>query len=372
MNTIFIIGIFISLFQSVLLIRKESKSLSDKILAVWMIAICVHLISYYLHHQGYWIKYPHLVGLTAPLPLFYGPFLFLYVLYSLRKDNHLRRKDYWHFLPGLIAYLSMFPFYFLYSVEEKRMVVSGQLDDFSTFAYVVLISIVVSGIVYSIFAHRLLNKYKLMLNSNYSSKEGISLNWLKSFIWGVGLIILSVFINMIMIDFLGVKYPFKPDYIHYIMLVFAIILLGYYGIRHKNIFANNDIVHIEEKTKSTYLKSGLKPEMASEKYQNLLELMQQQKLYLKPKLTLSNLAKHLDISPNHLSQIINQYEKQNFNDFVNKYRIEEFIKIAIEKKHLSFLAIALESGFNSKSTFNTVFKKHKQTTPSKFMASLKN
>ena len=95
--------------------------------------------------------------------------------------------------------------------------------------------------------------------------------------------------------------------------------------------------------------------------------MDSQKPYLDPDLTLNSLANLLDIPPHHLSQIINQFEEQNFNDFVNKYRVDEFIDRASQVSHLSFLGIALDSGFNSKSTFNTVFKKHKGATPSQFM-----
>jgi AraC-like DNA-binding protein len=63
------------------------------------------------------------------------------------------------------------------------------------------------------------------------------------------------------------------------------------------------------------------------------------------------------------------YEEQNINDFVNKYRVEEFINLASQVSNLSFLGMAFDSGFNSKSTFNTVFKKHKGVTPSQFMSS---
>lgn len=98
--------------------------------------------------------------------------------------------------------------------------------------------------------------------------------------------------------------------------------------------------------------------------------METEKPYTNPKLTLSDLAASLNISVNHLSQIINQNEKMNFHDFVNKYRVEEFIKNASANRNFSILAHALDAGFNSKSSFNNVFKKHKGITPSNYMANL--
>ena len=138
MNVIFTIGIFISLFQFVLLLNKKNKSLPDKVLASLMLIIGIHLSSYYLYHLGYWDTYPHLIGITAPLPLFYGPILYLYILYSLRSENHIRKRDHLHFLPAVLSYLYMFQFYFFYSAEEKRLVDLGQIDDFDVFSNLLL------------------------------------------------------------------------------------------------------------------------------------------------------------------------------------------------------------------------------------------
>ena len=370
MNVIFTIGIFISLFQFVLLLNKKSKSVPDSILAVWMLVISVHLTSYYVYAEGFWEIYPHLIGITVPFPFFYGPLLYLYINYSINNNHQLRKQDYLHFLPFVSIYLYMFRFYFFYSEDEKRLVDQGVIDDFEIFSIVLLVAIMLSGIVYSIYANRLLNKHKLLIENNFSNTERINLNWLRSFIWGVGLIFITVAIVIISRDVLGITYPFNPDLIFYSMLVFAILSLGYFGIRHQNIFADNVVIEVEEKTKAMYQKSSLKEELAKEKHNTLADLMVNQKPYLDPNLTLNSLAQLLDIPPHHLSQIINQFEEQNFNDFVNKYRVEEFIDQASQVSHLSFLGIALDSGFNSKSTFNTVFKKHKGTTPSQYMSSL--
>jgi len=353
MNVIFTIGIFISLFP------------------VWMIVISVHLTSYYLCYLGYWDKYPHLVGITVPFPLFYGPILYLYTLYSLKNDTQIIKKDYLHFAPAILSYLYMFKFYFFYSADEKRLVDMGEINDFDVFSNILLITFIISGISYSFLAYHHLNKHKKIIDNNFSNTERINLNWLKSFIWGIGLIFLTVIIIIISRDFIGLEYSFNPDYIFYSMLVFAILILGYFGIRHQNIFVDNIIIEVN-KIKGEYEKSGLKVDNATNKYNSLLELMAEQKPYLEPKLTLNSLAKLLEISPNHLSQIINQYEQQNFNNFINKYRVKEFIKRASVNNNFSFLAHALDSGFNSKSTFNTVFKKQKGVTPSQFMSNYNN
>ena len=370
MKIIFTIGIFASLFYSVLLFSKKDKSLPDKVLGIWMLVIGLHLINYYLVDGGFWEVYPHLIGVTAPFPFFYGPLLYIYVYYSIHNFQ-LRKKDYLHFLPIVLTYAYMFRFFFFYSAEEKKLVDQGLIDDFDMFSNILLVGILLSGILYAVFTYRLLNQYKILIQNNFSNIERIDLNWFKSFIWGVGLIFLTVAIVLISTNILGFVYPFNPEYIFYSMLVFAILSLGYFGIRHQNIFVDNVVVEIEteERSKAIYKSSSLKDDMATVKHKDLTDLMETQKPFLEPDLTLSSLAGLLNIPPHHLSQIINQFEEQNFNDYINKYRVQEFIDRAAENSNFSFLALALDSGFNSKSTFNTVFKKHKGLTPSQFFSS---
>ena len=96
--------------------------------------------------------------------------------------------------------------------------------------------------------------------------------------------------------------------------------------------------------------------------------MDEDKPYLNPDLTLSELAKQLGISSNLLSQVINTCFGRNFNDFVNGYRVEAIKEKlqAGEQKTKSFLGIAFDCGFNSKATFNRTFKKFTQLSPSEF------
>ena len=103
----------------------------------------------------------------------------------------------------------------------------------------------------------------------------------------------------------------------------------------------------------------------------LISLMNQEKLYLNPSITINEIAQKLDIHPIYVSQIINEIFQQNFRDFVNKYRIEECKRLLTqEDHHLNIMGIALDSGFNSKSAFNRAFKRHTGITPKEFKKSV--
>jgi len=374
MNTMFTIGIFLAFFLSLLLATKKSKNLSDILLAIWMFIIGIHLTNYYIYSLGYWEKYPHLIGVTVPVPLLYGPMLFLFTLYSLRKERKLRKLDYLHFAPALLFYLYMGRFYFFYSVEQKILVDKGLIDDFAVFSAVALISFIISGLVYPIISYVLLGKYKKLLNDNYSYDGRISLDWLKYSIEWIGIFYLTVAVISIMREGFGIEFPFNADYIFYSIIIIFVFCIGFFGIRQQHLFAENGNAKktklVQVKSTGDYKKSGLKPEDAKEIHHRLKQIMSQKMLYTNLQLTLAELAQSVDVSVNHLSQVINQYEKVNFHDFVNKYRIEHFIKNASKNKEFSLLAHAFDAGFNSKSSFNSVFKKHHGLTPSKYIAQL--
>jgi len=88
-------------------------------------------------------------------------------------------------------------------------------------------------------------------------------------------------------------------------------------------------------------------------------------------LTLTELAKLVDTTINNLSQVINQFQQVNFFGFINHYRVEAFKQYVIEKPNYSILALAYEAGFNSKSTFNSLFKKFIGQTPSGYIKRLR-
>lgn len=91
--------------------------------------------------------------------------------------------------------------------------------------------------------------------------------------------------------------------------------------------------------------------------------------WLEPELTLTELAQRLRTNPGVLSKVINMGCGQNFNDFVNTYRVAEARRKLADPRfgHYSLVGVALESGFNSKSTFNRVFKKLLAQAPSEVM-----
>ncbi len=107
-----------------------------------------------------------------------------------------------------------------------------------------------------------------------------------------------------------------------------------------------------------------------EHYSEVLELlMHQEKLFIDPELNLKQLAAHVGLHPNKLSWLLNNHFGKNFNDFINQFRIKEFQQMAVDpaNKNLTLLGLAYDSGFNSKTVFNTFFKKETGMTPKQWL-----
>lgn len=113
----------------------------------------------------------------------------------------------------------------------------------------------------------------------------------------------------------------------------------------------------------------VKPSMANEEMQALNQFMEEKEPYLNPRLTLAGLAQMRQLQSGILSKMINKEAGMNFNDYVNSFRVKRVQNAIAEGKadSYSLLAIAFESGFNSKATFNRTFKKLTGQAPSEFV-----
>lgn len=201
------------------------------------------------------------------------------------------------------------------------------------------------------------------IKKRFSSLEEINLSWLKQItllslvVWGFG----------ILIEIIQVVNPVTSlQALVPISIALLIYTMGYLGLRQPEIFSGQ--TDEGPNNSSKYERSGLSDASARRIHGKLLDLMNDQHVYRDSNLKLSQLARELSTSTNYLSQVINQVEQQNFYDFINEYRIEEVKNKMVDPdfSNHTLLSLAYESGFNSKSAFNTAFKKHTGMTPSHY------
>jgi len=386
MDVIFLFGTVQAFFLSLLIFSKKNKSTGDYVLGSWIAFIGLHLLDTYFHSSGLVLKYPHLIGLGYNFPMLQGPFMFIYILVMISKTGRFKTVYWLHGLPFLICTIYLlFDFYFL-SASEKLAFIEKQSVHFSPAFKIMWILKVFVGPVYVIWSLIKLKIHSKNIAENFSYSERINLNWLKYVVAGLGFVWITVLVTM----FIRINFPqirlIMGDYTIYLTLTAAVFFLGYFGFKQQVIYVNespnfinredNKQEEIEklsgEKTKERYKNSGLDEKAAKEYLNRLLNYMNQEKPYLNGKLSLKEVADYLGISTNHLSQVINEQTGMSFFDFVNKYRVDE-VKVRLanpRNRQFTLLATAYDCGFNSKSSFNSIFKKTTDFTPSEYIKAI--
>ena len=139
--------------------------------------------------------------------------------------------------------------------------------------------------------------------------------------------------------------------------------------RYKSIMTKAIVDNNKYKLKRKYKQTLLDSEEINKYTKELEQIMKTYKLYLNPDVSLKDLASYLDLPANYMSQLLNQGFNKNFSEYINTFRLNEFKKRVVlpENKGLTIMAVAYDSGFNSKTVFNTFFKKSEGITPNTFL-----
>jgi AraC-like DNA-binding protein len=368
-DTLLVLGTAQSLFLAVVLATKRTNSAANKVLAVAMLTFSLFVVRSLFYERGHYLEYPQFIGFTVSLIFLFGPILYLYAKSVSRGGHVFKRRWLLHFLPFALVALYFLPFYFKSGAAKlayvQAIVRDGPPRDLAIIGNVQMLH----GIVYVVLTILLLKRHREHLRDTHSYIERVNLIWLRNLTIGIvavwGIATLQFVLEEFGISMGSVDVTLTPLAVS----VFA-CAIGYFGLRQPEIFhhhvAQVEAVVIDEPV--GYEKSGLTQQQAEAHVGRLVAVMEEKHLYKDSLLTLQDLADELRISQHHLSQVINTQLGKNFYDFVNGYRVEEAMRRMRDPKssHLTILAIALESGFNTKSSFNTFFKKYTGVTPSQY------
>lgn len=254
---------------------------------------------------------------------------------------------------------------------EIRYFVSGLL--ISTFILVLGFVLQSGFYVYAVFKR--LITYRQQLKQVFASTESKEFYWITGLMIAIGvtwflLAIYLVFDNL----FSSLAFSFEPFNILILAMIWCIAI---WALRQKPGFeeiygedTEPSIFDVTSDKQTKYQKSALGNEQAASIAQNVNEFMQEQKAYLDPNISLQKLAKSVNTTPNYLSQTLNEKLDMSFFDYVNQHRIEQACE-QLKSSQESVLNIAMEVGFNSKSSFYTAFKKSMNMTPSEYRKQFK-
>lgn len=360
-TTIFLVvvlhGIILS---SIFFFRKKGRRKPNVFLGFFLLLFSLNILS----NTAIWTKYnlvfPHLMGMSATFQFLYGPLLFVYVLSVLKPNRGWMKWDLLHLVPFLIQLARLLPVY-LMSVEEK----AGYLEESmqSTFELtdtgLVIVTLKVTHM--AIYAGLLFNLKKLgnPFKIRFQRISTQKLQWVRLIKYSFLGFLITYALFFVLVETIG--YRMDYDYIISFAMTGFIFTIGYAG------FINPNLLY-DAHNGSKYENSSLADHKADRYLEKLLTYMENKKPYIDGDLKLEDLAAELKIPRHHLSQVINERLGKNFFEFVNSYRVDEAKKILTDPERANdiILRVALESGFNNKTTFNSAFKKRVGTTPSQY------
>jgi AraC-like DNA-binding protein len=299
-----------------------------------------------------------LQSLTVPVHFvqFFTPIVFYFSIAFFTNPNYRLELADLKFLILPVLYLFLLLLEHRQSAENKGELVMFILGIF-----------LIQVILYTILSFLEIRKHQKKILDFASDTEGIDLRWLEYIVYYV--LLLSIVVTLYNVFF----NPRSLNIFINILLLVIIFVIAYYALKQKEIFPLSEnqlkeIIAIEAVQTSESKRKIISDSDLLKFKARLNELMDNQKPYLDSELNLTKLAELVNMTPHQLSYIVNTGFNANFFGYINTYRVEKAKQLLVkeEMNKLSILGIAFESGFNSKTSFNTTFKKITGQTPSEF------
>ena len=378
------------LLAALLVFHPRSDKSVNIFLALHIAAISLPVLMPVVQHVFSW----QVLIFIEPLLTIIAPLLYFYV--RSFKETITWKKAWPHFI---FFVASIFMAFWNYAAVGSKFPPTAMVPKEASGNFILVLPLTLrlaQRIIYYLLSRRELNHYQRSIVHLFSDTSKINLNWVRWLVNGyLGVIVMTFVIYPLMLRY--------PEYFNLWVLISAALVSVYiYAATFKgitqltlwqvlpeinkekleeqmqNAVETTSVNEIKEEknvggqetisVKTRPRKAGLSKSRIDEIVQKIIFTMESEKLYQEPELTSQQLAAKLNLPVHHLSQAINDGLHKNFYDLVNDYRVEEAKRLLLDPKNDSFtiLSTGFEAGFNSKTTFNTVFKKFTGLTPTDF------
>ena len=337
---------------------RKTNRYPNRFLGAFLVVVSLWLIDAFLRISG-------LYGQDAKLyfkPIYYsfafGPLIYFYVRSIVNSSFVFTRVHLLHFIPVILqAGLYLFLTFQTYNYrhwywQEIHLPWTYRIEFDGTF---------ISMAVYLFLSLRVLGGYKKWLTNAFSDLSKINLNWLRIILILMLVLVGQWFAEVILRDLYDNYYEY--NYSVQILGVLTLVL-AYKAFYQED---QEEILYTDDPTEDLGTEQN---DFDEEKNKKITERMSIHKDYLQPSLSLKAFAANCGIPPRTVSRYINQYKGMTFHQFVNNYRVHEYMEKAIsgDEKGMTLEGIAYDCGFNSKASFNRIFKAQTGMTPSQYVS----
>lgn len=393
-SSLLLISFTQGIIYSVLLLRKaiQTENKSNYWLSLFIFLCSLFIAPWMLGFAGWYDNQPYrdfMFYMPFQHLFFIGPLIYFYTQSLLNPSFRLTKNNFLHLLPGILylVYSIVIWVYDQLILQDYYFYADGMDKDFEEWYQKLGL---LSMIIYFILSIRYYNVYKKLMFQVVSYADSVLFKWIRNYL----IAFLVMLLLPILFEIIGYFYPEMKSYqgswwfyLFFSIVMYYIAITGYSNPTNATIpfkvslFDKNPILLLDSNTSDevesvididheTFEETN-SPEIALWK-SKIENLIQGEKLYQNPELTLTDLAKKLETNASVISKTINQGFQMNFNDCINNYRIEA-VKNSFangEHKKTTLLGIAYDCGFNSKATFNRAFKKNTGKTPKEFLSNI--
>lgn len=355
----------------------KKKNISDLFLALILLIVCYQQTCYTVGFMGWYnvFRNTKINYFLIPLGIAIAPLIYFYVKAITTSNFTFKKKDFIHFIPAITLILYRFSIYFYDSLQPgfndtQNGILKLSVDEPIVLPLLVFVSFA-QMLLYLAFTFQLFYNYRKRIKAYFSNTYKLELNWILSFL----IAFTALFLYSSLQDIIGsliIELNYEQRWWLNIFMAIVVLFVGIKGYFTDTTKLNKLSFSFSPNPESIPQVKKEEEKVSAEDIEKLKSYMELEKPYLNPDLNLSDLSDELQINRAELSKIINSGFNKNFNDFINEYRVNTFKeKLNLgENKQLSLLGIAYDCGFNSKATFNRVFKKITQISPTEFLNSI--
>jgi AraC-like DNA-binding protein len=396
-DIILLLGSALSMLMAIFLWASSAKLQSTRVLSIMNFVWSYVAFMYAVQSLAFFLEYPHVYGISSVLPLSLFPLMYIYIRSYLVDDLSSIKKILPHFIPMIIYFAVISPYYFQSGEIKAEIIRTESFPDYFYTANTIFdIVIVIQGIYYSTLSMKLIHKNFYFTSEKFSDENRNIYYWLNFFVlsyvalWAMGAI------NAVL-ELLNFVVPFSLFNIFYMGLTLLTLGIGFFTIKYPEIIyhyissdEDNSISSSSESQKETEkldadkkTKKELdhlvieesKEDLSSVSHtevQVIIDYLEKDKAYLKNNLSLQDMSDAIAMPKHKISATLKTELGKNFYELLNEYRTKEAIKLFNDGKHTSFTLtyIAEMAGFNSRATFNRIFKKITNQTPTEYIQGL--
>lgn len=354
--------VYFGFFQSLFLlityfISSKKRKYINEYMILFVFIVTIGLLGKVLYNTGVWSNNFRLIALSEFSMLLFGPTVYLFTNSVLYKEKISKRRLI-HYVPGVLYSL----FILIYFIIPNDVIIGKRVET-GELLKVVYVCHAIGLIVNTAYWYLAYNTSKVFVDKSRSEiSHEPHIRFINIFLYIIGgcLLIWTILFFTYFLGFPMLERNARP-YI-WIILTFIILFINYYVMISPEVLKEIPTISSSKK----YAQSKLSAVDLEKLKLQLDELMFKKKPYLNSKLLKTELAQMLGVNSPELARLLNENIGMNFFEYVNYYRIKEFVSLAETKrgKQLTFFGLAQESGFNSKTTFNKSFKKLMGVSPS--------